>query len=164
MGMAKSKASAGGSGKGRRTSAPRTTPTLKKKGAHRVATEPLSGTVAPGVTTREGTFRVVKEEVRADDRGRVPIGQDIAADQQYRVLANESGQILLDPVVTVPTRELWLFRNENALLSLIRGVHQAQKGDLHDLGSFAPHADGGETDEQDDDGVSGSRGRVVASR
>ena len=51
-------------------------------------------------------FRVQKLAVRADERGRITLG-DAVQDSEYRVLVNEVGQVLLDPVVTlaVPASE-----------------------------------------------------------
>lgn len=56
-------------------------------------------------------------------------------------MINNVGQILLDPVVPVPERELWLWQNPDAITSVRRGIQQAGEQDLHDLGSFAQYAD-----------------------
>jgi hypothetical protein len=82
-------------------------------------------------------FRVLKHEViKADDRGRLTIG-DPASAKQFRVLINDSGQILLDPVVVMSERELWLYKNPTALASVMQGLREAADGEVHDLGSFA---------------------------
>lgn len=60
---------------------------------------------------------------------------------QFRVYVNAAGQILLDPTIAVPARELWLYRNPQALASVRRGVAEAERGELYDLGSFAKYAD-----------------------
>jgi len=85
-------------------------------------------------------FRVVKDAVRPDSRGRLTLGQVIKA-KSYRVMLNEAGQILLDPVVTIPERELWLWQNPDALASVERGIEQTSTEETHDLGSFAQYAD-----------------------
>jgi hypothetical protein len=59
----------------------------------------------------------------------------------FRVYINRAGQILLDPAVTIPVREMWLYRNPVALAKVREGLSQAAKGELHDLGSFAKFAD-----------------------
>ncbi|NJM68694.1 MAG: hypothetical protein HC851_25045, partial [Acaryochloris sp. RU_4_1] len=61
--------------------------------------------------------------------------------KNYRVMVNEAGQILLDPVVAIPERELWLWQNPEAIASVQRGIQQVAEGDLHDLGSFAQYAE-----------------------
>lgn len=88
----------------------------------------------------EGPFKIIRTDIRSDGRGRVTIGQDVIGDTQYRALVNEIGQIILDPIVTVPVREFWLFKNQQALASVVRGVQQAQKGELKAFPSFAAYA------------------------
>ncbi|WP_315788978.1 hypothetical protein [Fischerella sp. JS2] len=84
-------------------------------------------------------FHLIKETASADDRGRLTLGA-VAKTKSYRVLINEVGQILLDPVVNFPERELWIWQNSVARNSLELGIKQAS-GELHDLGSFAQYAD-----------------------
>lgn len=38
---------------------------------------------------------------------------------EYRVLVNEAGQILLDPITNIPDREQWLWQNPQALASVL---------------------------------------------
>ena len=84
-------------------------------------------------------FRTVKGIVEPDSRGRLSIGA-IAKGRSYRVQVNDAGQILLDPVVAIPERELWLHRNPEAITSIQRGLQQAAAGEVHDLGSYAQYA------------------------
>ena len=85
-------------------------------------------------------FQVIKEIVQPDGRGRVSLGM-VASGKNYRVMMNDAGQILLDPVVPVPESELWLWQNPEAIASVQRGIQQAGTSDLHDLGSFADYAE-----------------------
>jgi hypothetical protein len=86
------------------------------------------------------SFRTLKEIVEPDNRGRLTIG-GITKGKCYRVQVNDAGQILLDPVVAVPERELWLWQNSEARASVQRGLEQAGAGEVHDLGSFAQYAE-----------------------
>lgn len=95
----------------------------------------------PDHSPAQGPFKVIKTDVRADSRGRVTIGPNVVGDTQYRALINELGQIILDPVITVPAREAWLWQNSDALASVVRGVEQAKRGDLGTFPSFAAYAD-----------------------
>lgn len=88
-----------------------------------------------------GPFRVIRSDVRSDDRGRVTIGPEVIGDTQYRALVNQMGQIVLDPVITVPAREYWLLQNPEALASVVRGVEQAKRGELGTFPSFASFVD-----------------------
>ncbi|MBH8574785.1 hypothetical protein I8752_17505 [Nostocaceae cyanobacterium CENA369] len=85
-------------------------------------------------------FRLVRDAVKTDDRGRLTVGA-VAKTKSYRVFINEAGQILLDPVVNIPERELWIWQNSQASSSLERGIQQASSGEVHELGSFAQYAD-----------------------
>lgn len=85
-------------------------------------------------------FQEIKPSSRADDRGRLTIGA-VAKRKNYRVMINRSGQILLDPIVNIPEKEVWLWKNQSTLNSLKRGLKEAEAGETQDLGSFAEYAD-----------------------
>jgi hypothetical protein len=59
----------------------------------------------------------------------------------FQVYINSAGQILLDPALTVPLREMWLYRNPTALAKVREGLAQAAEGKLYDLGSFKKYAE-----------------------
>jgi hypothetical protein len=46
----------------------------------------------------------------------------------YHVYKNSLGQIVLDPQVTIPASEVWLFNNREALASVKRGLIDSAKG------------------------------------
>ena len=87
-------------------------------------------------------FRLRKAGVHPDGRGRVTLG-DAVRDSDYRVLVNKTGQILLDPVVTltIPASEAWIWENPAVRASMSRALQQAADENFHDLGSFAEFAD-----------------------
>jgi hypothetical protein len=51
----------------------------------------------------------------------------------YRVYQNLVGQLILDPQMTIPAHEAWLFRNPKALKMVAEGLQAAQKGELVDV-------------------------------
>ncbi len=59
----------------------------------------------------------------------------------FRVYVNSAGQVLLDPALSVPVHEMWLYRNRDAIAKVREGLTQAAQGNLHDLGSFDKFAD-----------------------
>lgn len=89
--------------------------------------------------TEQG-FRVLKDTIRPDARGRITLG-NFAKSKTYKVMINDAGQILLNPVVTIPEHELWLWQNSSALATVQCGIEQANKNEVCDLGSFAQYAD-----------------------
>lgn len=88
----------------------------------------------------DANFREIKQLSRADERGRLTIGA-VAKGKNYRVMINQVGQILLDPIVTIPEQEMWLWKNQAALESVNQGLKEAAVGKTEDLGSFAQYAD-----------------------
>jgi hypothetical protein len=59
----------------------------------------------------EGNFKLVGKELEPDDRKRVALGAVMPSDAQgirYRTFKNNLGQILLDPVKSVPHYEAWI--------------------------------------------------------
>jgi hypothetical protein len=54
----------------------------------------------------------------------------------YHIYRNSIGQILLDPQVTIPASELWLFENKDALASVDRGMLESVR---INRGSFAKY-------------------------
>ncbi|MEH1872972.1 hypothetical protein [Nostoc sp.] len=87
-------------------------------------------------------FYVIKEAILTNEQGNLTLGE-AAKVKVYRVLANDAGQILLDPVdmEKIPENQRWLWQNPEALAMVLRGLEEAGRGEVHDLGSFAQYAD-----------------------
>ena len=96
--------------------------------------------MAVSTPVEDSNFQEIKHSSRADSRGRLTIGA-VAKGKNYRVMMNQLGQILLDPIVNIPEREVWLWKNQSALNSLKRGLEEAEAGETQDVGSFAEYAD-----------------------
>lgn len=45
----------------------------------------------------------------------------------------EDGKIVLDPLVDIPAREHWIYKNPEALASLLRGIEDAKNGRIVDV-------------------------------
>jgi len=94
------------------------------------------------ITTSQFSTTTAIAQVNNDGRLTFDLSiQQTTANQNYRILINDSGQILLDPFTNIPEQERWLWQNPDALASLQRGIQQAASDDLQDLGSFAKYAD-----------------------
>lgn len=52
-----------------------------------------------------------------------------------------NGQIVLDPQVSIPASEAWLYRSPEALELVRRGLKDVAEGRVGDAGSFAKYAD-----------------------
>ncbi len=75
--------------------------------------------------------------VKPDPRRRVILPKTLVSEGvMYKIYSNSIGQIMLDPQVTIPASELWLFRNKKALEMIEVGMSQKES---IDLGSFAQY-------------------------
>ena len=80
--------------------------------------------------------------VKPDSRRRIVLPETTLADKDivYHVYTNSYGQIVLDPQVTIPASEAWIFEDKTILASIDKGMAEAEKGHLIDKGSFARYA------------------------
>jgi hypothetical protein len=87
-------------------------------------------------------------EAEVDSRGRVSLGKAGAEPgRRYRVEKNLDGVLILIPVVSIPEREMIIWRQPEVAASVRRGLEQADAGEVVDLGSFAGFED--DDDEED---------------
>ncbi len=82
---------------------------------------------------KDANFEEVAE-VKVDSKSRITLGKgkNTAKTNIYKVYRNAIGQIILDPQVTIPAHEQWLFKNKKAATSVLKGLEQAKKGRLID--------------------------------
>ncbi|MEG4964766.1 MULTISPECIES: hypothetical protein [unclassified Microcoleus] len=85
-------------------------------------------------------FWILKNLISTDPQGHLSLNLEPKS-TEYRVLVNEAGQILLDPIANIPDREQWLWQNPQVLAAVKCGLAQAAKGEVHDLGDFSEYAD-----------------------
>lgn len=78
---------------------------------------------------RDEVFERVADSVKPDAKRRVLLqGIQIQEGTTYHIYKNRIGQIVLDPQVTIPASEVWLFKNPEALASVMRGLSDAAEG------------------------------------
>jgi hypothetical protein len=85
-------------------------------------------------------FRIMEQVVQSDSQGNIAIETGIKS-KTYRVLTNDLGQILLEPIVDIPERERWLFENPEALEAVKQGLKESAERKGEYIGSFAQYAD-----------------------
>ena len=88
-------------------------------------------------------------EVEVDSRGRVSLGR-VGAEpgRRYRVEHNIDGVLLLIPVVSIPEREMIVWRDPELARAIREGLAEAERGETENLGSFAEYATDEDTDEE----------------
>lgn len=86
-------------------------------------------------------FKRVAKALKPDERNRICIGKILSEEEVlYDVYTNDLGQIILDPVVTIPVCEAWIFKNKDVMDSIERGLKESKEGKTKYLGSFAKYA------------------------
>lgn len=77
-------------------------------------------------------WRYTGKETEPDERHRVTLGAAIKTPPgvRYRVMQNSLGQILLDPVKTVPAYEAWIHEKPGLVEAFQASVLQAEAGQV----------------------------------
>ena len=98
-----------------------------------------------------GTFEVIAE-AEADNRGRVTIARAGAKPgRRYRVYANADGLVVLEPVVSIPEREMLVWEYPALAQQIRTGIAEAESGRTVELGSFEQFLDEDEDDEDENE-------------
>src|ERR1700739_491984 len=82
----------------------------------------------------------VSEFAQPDAKKRLSLGEALQGATAYSIYRNSLGQVILDPVKTVPASEMWLYENAQALASVKQGLRESVEGKTVYRGSFAKHA------------------------
>ena len=78
---------------------------------------------------KDNTFEKIADNIKPDAKKRVLLHSiDIQEGVTYHIYKNSAGQIILDPQVSIPASEAWLFQNPRALASVKRGLRDAARG------------------------------------
>ena len=86
-------------------------------------------------------------EAEVDSRGRVSLGRAGAEPgRRYRVERNVDGVLLLIPVVSIPEREMIVWRNPELAAEIRESLAAAKRGETEDLGSFEQYLNAGDED------------------
>jgi len=80
---------------------------------------------------KDTDLEMVAASVKPDAKKRVVLPKALVEEGiTYHIYTNKFGQIVLDPQVTIPASELWLFKNPAALASVKRGLADAAQGKI----------------------------------
>ena len=63
-----------------------------------------------------------------DERNRLTVGEILKGAKRIRLYRNDSGEVLLQPIVEIPASELWLFQNPEAISDVREGLREASQG------------------------------------
>ena len=74
-------------------------------------------------------FIRISKGVKPDNKKRVVLPKQLVGeDITFHIYSNSLGQILLDPQITIPASEAWLFNNPEALNLVRQGLADAANG------------------------------------
>ena len=91
---------------------------------------------------RNNDYKKIGKIIKPDDRRRVALPKPLIKDGvSFQVWVNSEGQILLEPQVTIPASELWVFENKEILASLDRAMVESMNGQTVNRGSFAEYVE-----------------------
>jgi hypothetical protein len=80
---------------------------------------------------KNNNFRRVAINVKPDAKKRIAITKASLADEvTYHVYCNEIGQIILDPQISVPASEIWLYNDPEARGAVASGLKEASQGKI----------------------------------
>ena len=84
---------------------------------------------------KDENLKEIAKSVKPDDRKRITIAKALLAmeDVTYHIYANSFGQIILDPQVTIPASEVWVFNNPEILALAKEGLKAAAEGDVSEI-------------------------------
>jgi hypothetical protein len=78
---------------------------------------------------KSNKFTRVSKSVKPDAKKRVVLPKELVGeDIIFHIYRNELGQILLDPQVTIPASEMWVFQNRETLKKAQRGLADIVEG------------------------------------
>jgi hypothetical protein len=89
---------------------------------------------------KDTDFQLVSEFAQPDAKKRLSLGAALRDATAYNIYRNPLGQLILDPVRTIPVSETWLYENPPALASVKKGLRESAEGKSVYRGSFARHA------------------------
>ncbi len=89
---------------------------------------------------KDGNLTRVASSVKVDSKRRVVLpGVLVREGITFHIYTNSDGQIILDPQVTIPASEAWLFKNKDILASIDKGMAESANGQVINRGSFAKY-------------------------
>jgi len=89
---------------------------------------------------KDKDFTGIDKSVKPDTKRRVVLPAVLVKEGiTYRIYTNSDGQIVLDPQVTIPASELWVFENKDILASIDKGMAESANGQVINRGSFAKY-------------------------
>ncbi len=89
---------------------------------------------------RDEGLKKIGNNIKVDAKRRVTLPINLISEEiTYHVYANKLGQIVLDPQVTIPVSEAWVFKDKKILDSMDKAMVESANGQTVYRGSFAKY-------------------------
>jgi len=89
---------------------------------------------------KDPEFQLVETTQVPDSQNRLSLTAAIGQPSSiYNIYRNRLGQIVLDPVQTIPPEERWLWENPEALAAVQEGLADAAAGRVEDIGDLSAY-------------------------
>ncbi len=75
-----------------------------------------------------------------DAKGRVSLGKFLKSGTRVEATKKANGDLVLRPVVTIPEREMWLWKDKAQLKKLLKGIHSVNHTEI-DFRQYAKSKD-----------------------
>jgi hypothetical protein len=86
--------------------------------------------------------RPLRDRVYLDAKGRISLGAFVSKGViSFRIERDGNGRIILEPLVEIPARELWLHKNPEVLARIEQGLQESSQGLVASRGDFSSYAD-----------------------
>ena len=80
---------------------------------------------------KNDNFRKIASNIKPDIKKRVVLCKEaIAKGVTYHVYSNDIGQIILDPQISIPASEVWLYKDTKARKAVTVGLKEASEGKI----------------------------------
>ncbi len=91
---------------------------------------------------KDTDFEIVANNVKPDSKKRIVLPKAVVQEGiTYHIYRNSMGQIVLDPQVSIPAYEAWLFKNREVIASVEQGLLESAQGLAESRGSFARYSE-----------------------
>ena len=95
--------------------------------------------MAASAIIKDTDFQLVTEFAQPDAKKRLSLGEALGGASAFNVYRNPLGQLILDPVRTIPVSEMWLYETPEALASVKQGLRESAEGKSVYRGSFSKY-------------------------
>ena len=75
--------------------------------------------------------------VHPDAKGRIALGALAKGISSFQIMEDKDGRIILEPLVEIPAREQWLFKNKEAMQQVQKGLKDSAKGKVSKRDEFS---------------------------